>query len=57
MVLCKIGKYYNQVKFQFLWPRLKVGSSTVMFTVRIFGIKSCRQKNCLKGSICRSELT
>ena len=35
MVLCKIDKYYNQVKFQVLWPRLKVGSSTVMFTVRI----------------------
>ena len=31
MVLCKIDKYYNQVKFQVLWPRLKVGSSTVMF--------------------------
>ena len=24
MVLCKIDKYYNQVKFQALWPRLKV---------------------------------
>ena len=36
MVLCKIDKYYNQVKFQVLWPRqLKVGSSTVLFTVRI----------------------
>ena len=35
MVLCKRDKYYNQVKFQVLWPRLKVGSSTVMFTVRI----------------------
>ena len=35
MVLCKIDKYHNQVKFQVLWPRLKVGSSTVMFTVRI----------------------
>ena len=35
MVLCKIDKYYNQVKFKVLWPRLKVGSSTVMFTVRI----------------------
>ena len=34
MVLCKIDKYYNHVKFQVLWPRLKVGSSTVMFTVR-----------------------
>ena len=30
MVLCKIDKYYNQVKFQVLWPRLKVKSSTVM---------------------------
>ena len=28
MVLCKIDKYYNQVKFQVLWPKLKVGSST-----------------------------
>ena len=27
--------YYNQMKLQVLWPRLKVGSSTVMFTVRI----------------------
>ena len=35
MVLCKIDKYYNQVKFQVLWPRLKVGSSTVMFSGRI----------------------
>ena len=35
MVLCKIDKYYNQVKFQVLWPRLKVGSSTVLFSVRI----------------------
>ena len=45
MVLCKIDKYYNQVKFQVLWPRLKV-SSSVMFTVRIvvFGFKSRRQK-------------
>ena len=34
MVLCKIGKYYNQVKFQVLWPRLKVGSNTVMFKSR-----------------------
>ena len=33
MVLCKIDKYYNQLKFQVLWPKLKVGSSTVMFTV------------------------
>ena len=33
MVLCEIDKYYNQVKFQVLLPRLKVGSSTVMFTV------------------------
>ena len=23
MVLCKIDKYYNQVKFQVLWPRLR----------------------------------
>ena len=43
IVLCKIDKYYNQVKFQVLWPGLKVGSSTVMFTV-IFGFKSRRQK-------------
>ena len=35
MVLCKVDKYYNQVKFQVLWPRLKVGSSTVMYSVRI----------------------
>ena len=35
MVLCKIDKYYNQVKFQVLWPRLKVGYITVMFAVRI----------------------
>ena len=44
MVLCKIA---NQVKFQVLWPRLKVGSSTVMFTIRIrqfFGFKLRRQK-------------
>ena len=60
MVLCKMDKYYNQLKF---WPRLKVGSSTVMFTVRIqqfldsnrFARK--HQKDCLRGSICRSELT
>ena len=31
MVLCKIDKHYNQVKLQIL----KIGSSTVMFTVRI----------------------
>ena len=37
MVLCEIDKYYNQVKFQVLLPRLKVGSSTVMFTVIEFG--------------------
>ena len=43
MVLCKIDKYYNQVKFQVLWPRLQVGSSTVMYTVRI-RFKSRRQK-------------
>ena len=56
MVLCtcKIDKYYNQVKFQVLWPRLKVGSSTVMFTVSVI---RKHQKDCLKGSICRSELT
>ena len=36
MVLCKIDKYYNQVKFQVLWPRLKVGSNTVTFTVKIW---------------------
>ena len=35
MVLSKMDKYYHQVKFEVLWPRLKVGSSTVMFTVRI----------------------
>ena len=37
MVLCKIDKYYNQLimKFKVFCPRLKVGSSTVMFTVRI----------------------
>ena len=35
MVLCKIDKNYNQLKFEVLWPRLKVGSNTVMFTVRI----------------------
>ena len=44
MVLCKIDKYYNQVKFQFLWPRLKVGSSTVMFT----GFKSPSSENMRK---------
>ena len=46
MVLCKIDKCYNQVKFQVLWPKLKAGSSTVMFTVRIliFGFKLHRQK-------------
>ena len=35
MVLCKIDKYYNQVKFEVLWPRLKVVSSTVTFKVKI----------------------
>ena len=35
MVLSKMDKYYNQVKFQVLWQRLKVGSSTVTFTVKI----------------------
>ena len=35
MVLSKIDKYYNQVKFEVPWPRLKVGSSTVTFTVKI----------------------
>ena len=35
MVPRKMDQYYNQVKFEVLWPRLKVGSSTVMFTVRI----------------------
>ena len=29
-----VDKYYNQLKLVF-WPRLKVGSSTVMLTVRI----------------------
>ena len=60
MVLCKIDKYYNQVKFQVVWPRLKVGSSTVMFTVRILDsnrVARKHQKDCLRGSICRSELT
>ena len=63
MVLCKIDKYYNQVKFQVFWPRLKVGSSTLMFTVRIgnFWIQIAfarkHPKDCLRGSICRSELT
>ena len=36
MVLSKMDKYYNQVKFQVLWPRLKVGSSTVTFIVKIW---------------------
>ena len=63
MVLCKIDKYYNQVKFQVLWPRLKVGSSTLMFTVRIGNFLDSNRvarkhpKDCLRGSICRSELT
>ena len=48
MVLCKIDKYYNHVKFQVLWPRLKVGSSTVMFTVRN-GFKSRRRKIVLRA--------
>ena len=43
MVLCKMDKYYDQLKFQVLWPRLKVGSSIVMLTV-IFGFKLRRQK-------------
>ena len=43
MLLCKIDKYYNQVKFQVLWPSLKVGSSNLMNSV-IFGFKSHRQK-------------
>ena len=60
MVLCKIDKYYNQVIF---WPRLKMGSSTVMFTVRIQQFLDSNRfarkhpKDCLRGSICRSELT
>ena len=62
MVLCKMDKYYNQLKFSVFWPRLKVGYSTVMFTVRItiFGFKLLRQKTSeglFEGSICRSELT
>ena len=63
MVLCKIDKYYNQVKFQALSPRLKVGSSTVMFKVRIRQfldsnrVARKHQKDCLRGSNCRSELT
>ena len=63
MVLYKIDRYYNQVKFQVLWPRLKVGSSTVMFTVRIRQfldsnhVAKKTQKDYLRGSICRSELT
>ena len=48
MVLCKIDKYYSQVKFQVLWPRLKVGSSTVMFTVRIW-IQIASPENVRKG--------
>ena len=36
MVLSKIEKYYNHVKLEVLWPRLKVGSSTVTFTVKIW---------------------
>ena len=43
MVLWKIDKYYNQVKFQVVWPRLKVGSSTVMF-IQLEIFKSRRQK-------------
>ena len=47
MVLCKIDKYYNQVKFEVLWPRLKVGSSTVMFTGN-FWIQIASPKNIRK---------
>ena len=43
MVLCKIDKYYNQVKFQVFWPRLKVGSVYSQNST-IFGFKSLRQK-------------
>ena len=35
MVLRKIDKCYNQVKSQVLWPRLKVGSSTVRIRIQI----------------------
>ena len=57
MVLCEIDKYYNQVKFQVLWPRLKMGSSTVMFTVRIRQFLDSNRvakkhlRDCLRGFI------
>ena len=35
MVLSKIDKYNNQVKFQVLWPRLKVDPALSCFTVRV----------------------
>ena len=59
MVLCKIDKYYNQLKFEVLWLRLKVGSSTVMFTVEFgnFWIQIASPENIRKIVICRSELT
>ena len=57
MVLCKI--VYNQVKFQVLWPRLKMGSSTVMFTIRIriaspegiFACMYCQHQDCFSHSL------
>ena len=35
MVLCNIDKYYNQVKFQALWPRLKVGSDLALSCLQL----------------------
>ena len=61
MVLCKTDKYYNQVKFQVLWPRLKVGSIALQLEFGNFldsnRIARKHQNDCLRGSICRSELT
>ena len=59
MVLYKIDKHYNQVKLQIL----KLGSSAVMFTVRIWKFLDSNRvaikhlKDCLRGSICRYKLT
>ena len=50
-VLCKIDKYYNQVKFQVLWPRLKVEFSIVMFTAGIFGFSNRFARNHQRRSL------
>ena len=44
MVLCEIHKYYNQVKFQVLWPRLK-GWDLSCLQLEFDNFKSLRQKS------------